>query len=167
MDLNFSLTSLLDSYCFLICSHSQLAGWLGKYLNTHWHLYRLVGLFGTFSYFLILMQCNKQTNKQTVPKSWVQCILGAMQSVNIWEPNWLDRCLNTHGHVYRHRWIMWRWTRERAWGGGTKDMVAKHVCQFQQKQNLTRILRFIHNINGNATRCVWFGMCKMFDKIDL
>ena len=39
-------------------------------------------------------------------------------------------------------------------GGGTKDMVAKHVCQFQQKQNLTQILRFIHNINGNATRCV-------------
>ena len=119
----------------------------------------LLVLSGTFRYFLILTQRNAKKEEEKRKQSLAPVHLGAMQCVNIWEPNWLDRCLNTHGHVYRLRWIMWRWTWERAWGG-TKDMVAKHVCQFQQKQNLTQILCFIHNINGNATRCVWFGMCK-------
>ena len=43
--------------------------------------------------------------------------------------------------------------------GGAKDRVAKHVCQFQSKQNLTQILCLVRNTDGNASRCeCYFGL---------
>ena len=36
--------------------------------------------------------------------------------------------------------------------GGAKDRVAKHVCQFHSKQNLTQILcSLVCNIDGSAS----------------